>query len=412
MGFMRQLPGAARRIPTLLIGLGLASSSFCLAGAPTAYANTATPGTTSAGLWHNYAIGFDTSHGPYYGIGVSRNDTYIPVGPASDCTTSAFSPPVVYQTQWVLMTSDAQNWEELGTSHRCNYHDFWYYGYGLSGAWYPVGTRNEQYIGSPARHRFSIWRDGSNTWHYEVDSTDLGTDYWATSGAQISFGLESYDPSASTVGTDYAGISFLNSAGGSTSISGQGGVDIGTNMCGTWSANNTTWWAGEGSGCGFGSAARTQSSTVQGTPAAADSSQAALPIAGPLRAGGGLSTAAVATSCASTAKYGAAVWGTTGAVTSAYGSTAKAVNAWKSRDLARKGKELSPAQADADGPVAVCVISGTYAIPAPLPAGGSADQAAGYDLAVVTVDSHGKVTPFAYGNAITLADLLTPPPAG
>ncbi len=423
---MKSMRGMTRtrrlRIAALLGTIGVFASVGAAppAGAASGAKAPSAPNSScypSGGSFHCYAIGWDNTHGPYDGIGVTRNDINISgIAAGSNCAGVpgsgwSISGGVAYQSQWITLAgAQGQDWEELGTGHRCDYENFWYWGYGLNGAWYPLGTENQSYIGPNAQHRFSIYRTG-NTWHYEIDNTVMGAtaDWGTTTGTSIQFGLESWDAGASTTGQPYSDISYLSS-GTSHAISGRQGTTIDPWMCGQWSSD-TEWWAGEGAGCGYKSSSVATSADAQAAPAPAAAAQAALPLSGTARIGGGLTSSQLVTSCGTNARTATDQWGQATSVLRAYGSSAKSVTDWKTRYLGKTGKTLDSSQVDAAGPVAVCVIAGDYKIPTPPPAQGSTTPTPTFDLAVVTVDSHGTVKPFAYGNATTLAGLLGTAPA-
>lgn len=425
-----------RRAAAFAIGLALAAGSLLVGGSAQASGKPVakTPSAPnsscypSGGQFHCYAIGWDNTHGPYWGLGVTRSDINISgIAAGSNCSaaptinpgTTEWSFPggggIAYQSQWITLAGQqGQDWEELGTGHRCNYENFWYWGYGLNANWYPLGVHNQSYIGPNAQHRFSIFRAG-NTWYYQVDNTTMSTtpNWGTTTGTSVQFGLESWDSGASTTGQPYFNIQYVNGNAQSVNISGRQGTTVDPWMCGVWSSD-TEWWGGEGSGCGFSSAAAAQAAAARSVVTSTSASQAAamarpIPMSGRADARDGMTSAQLTDDCTKVAKTETERYGVAGSVVGAYTRTSAAVTGWKSHHLAMHGKSLNVAQTDATGPVAICAIKGNYEIPTPPPAPGTAPMT--YDLAIVTVDSHGQVRPFAYGNEKTLADLLTPPTA-
>jgi hypothetical protein len=401
--------GRALRRPSIFVGVVAMVATAGILPASAADANVLPTGHTAVAdsSFHEYAVGWDLHHGPYDGIGVTRPDiTLTNMGQSSDCssTSTTADGPFVFQSQWVAFGAASDgNWVELGTGHRCNTNMFWYWGYGLKSAWYPLGTKNQAYIGPPATHRFSMWR-ASNSWTYEVDNTTMqSTTSWGTNaGNEIDFGLESWDANADTAGTPYSGISFLDSHGSSEPISGRESESVDNNMCGQW-GNDTQWWAGEGTGCGYPGAAKQSSATDPMPTSGVANRQAALPVSGQLQPGAGLNSAKLGSDCSTTARSSAGTWGTPTSVTAAYGRTAATVHDVEDRNSAAAGQTPTARPAASASPVAVCVIAGDYQVPAP-PSPTGASPA--YNLAVVTVDAAGNATPYAFGNATSLGPLL------
>jgi len=192
------------------------------------------PPADAAGF-HGYSVAYETSAaGSYTGIRTTRDDINIK-------TTS-----IVYQPTWVLITSDAQNWEELGTANTTPlYTRYWYWGYGLGGSWYELGRRTGIGTGT---HTFSVYRTGGLTWHYVVDSTQMGTDSWSRAGAWLTAGLESYDSGASVPKFTDRSLSRTTNEGSWVLWAGFDQWLISAGMCGGWDYAYQ-WRAAENNPC-------------------------------------------------------------------------------------------------------------------------------------------------------------------
>lgn len=82
---------------------------------------------------------FETTHLPYRGI--TRSGLRSGRESAQAGCEAHYTGNPVYQTQWMLITSNAQNWIELGTGHQCSDTlGYWFWGYGYLGDWYPQGS--------------------------------------------------------------------------------------------------------------------------------------------------------------------------------------------------------------------------------------------------------------------------------
>jgi hypothetical protein len=188
---------------------------------------------SEAAGFHAYSIAQELSAaGQYTGVRNTREDVSI--------TTTDF----VFQTMWVIISGGG--WEELGTEHQTNGARSWYWGWGgVSGAWYELGRRSGRPTGT---HTFSLYRTGGSTWHYLIDSTQMGTDTWTAAGARLDIGLESYDAGAIVNKYTHRSISRTINEGAWTLWTGFDGKSVNTGMCGGWDYSYQ-WRASENRAC-------------------------------------------------------------------------------------------------------------------------------------------------------------------
>lgn len=199
-------------------------------------------GSTNVAAFHNYSVAADNLAGfPYAGTAQTRYDDSVGQIPGGGCS-APFSGTPVYQTEWVYISSDGANWEEIGTGHQCyDTYRYWYWGYGLAGVWYPWGA---QVIGSSiGLHRTSINRDGSCHYLYFVDVTEVGYDTWCRNGVAVYAGIESYASTATWSGGTTA-LQFFVLGGSWYGWNGQKASAVDPQMCGHW-AGQTAWVYGE-----------------------------------------------------------------------------------------------------------------------------------------------------------------------
>lgn len=161
--------------------------------------------------FHEYSYGGENGAPSFTGVEESRADAFF-TGIPSDGCSSSFTGTPVYQTMWVLFTSDAQNWAEEGTGHQCNdTYRYWYWGYGSQGVWYSQGNVR---ISGGANHVFGLYLSAGGYWSANVDVTQIGSFTHTGVGVDVEAGLESWAQGASSGGvlpnwglayTDYSG---------------------------------------------------------------------------------------------------------------------------------------------------------------------------------------------------------------
>jgi hypothetical protein len=194
--------------------------------------------------FHNYSHAIENSSPPYFGNRTTRFDVDV-----SCPGTSA-----VYQPVWVLITSDAKNWVEGGTGH-CNHQAFgfasdpyWYWGYGSSGSWVWMGTRQATQGQS---HKFTVTREDTTSacyWRFYVDVTLIGSiRNWCASGAYVDAGLESYATGAGVPVHDVNVLRARTSAGW-VAWAGKDSSRVDPEMCGRW-VDGDTWRAAQNNPC-------------------------------------------------------------------------------------------------------------------------------------------------------------------
>lgn len=196
--------------------------------------------------FHKYSVAYETSAGTAYtAVQVVRSDGSFSISSGSSCTTH-FTTPVVYQTQWVVMTSDAQNWVEIGTGHQCDGFRYWFWGTGQGGVWYPLGTADN--VGTNT-HTFTIRREAGKDWVYRVDGVHKMTLVWQITGLFDSVGLESYDGHAVAGSHTYRQLSRQINEGAWELWAGFDNKRVdGPEMCGGWNSASE-WRAAENSSC-------------------------------------------------------------------------------------------------------------------------------------------------------------------
>lgn len=211
------------------------------------------PAQASDGF-HGYATARETSNGyTLQGVSVERPDNN-PADLPNDGCSAPFSGHPVYQTQWIIVTSDAKNWIEGGTGHQCqsNYqYRFW--GYGYLGNWY--GQSSSIFDGDfPTLHTFRLDKNTSNNeWVYFYDGAKVGSAVtWDVTG-YAEAGLESY-ASAAGVGKHQYGRLAYKKSGSWSAWSGRDSSTVTPSggMCGRWSStagNDTYWYAAQNRTC-------------------------------------------------------------------------------------------------------------------------------------------------------------------
>jgi hypothetical protein len=204
-------------------------------------------GTGTAFAFHEYSQADESGFVNHYtGLSVTRPDRSV--DQASTGCSSYYSGNPVYQTQWVLITSDAQNWLELGTGHQCaDAKRFWFWGYGYLGDWYPQGEVGG--VDAGVTHTFRVVRSGGTTWTWRIDGTARGSLTWAEQGARVRTGLESWGSAAVASKYNQSDLMYTLDQGLWTDWSGFDGSKVGTpEMCGGWNTA-TSWRSSENSPC-------------------------------------------------------------------------------------------------------------------------------------------------------------------
>lgn len=220
----------------LLVRVSVAVAAACFSFSSTASAQT---------QFHEYSVAGETSAaGHLTGLNVGRYDTEISTG--GSCTSGVFTAPVIYATQWVILTDDATNWLEIGTSHKNSTCRFWFWGYGSQSQWFPLGTQ-----GNVAKqfHNFKILRGANGaTWSFIIDVTTMpGTINWSTVGRRVEAGLESYVSYGVAPAHDYSKLQY-NVGGVWYNWANRDGSTVGQSMCGRW-LTDVSWIAGQNATC-------------------------------------------------------------------------------------------------------------------------------------------------------------------
>jgi hypothetical protein len=198
---------------------------------------------------HHWAIAYESSAGPVYtGVRVHRLNRTVFLQ-ASDGCSDHFSGSVVYQSQWLDVTTDKFNWLELGTAHQCNdTNRYYYWGLGYGGGWFALGTQGG--VVNETSHYFAILRSGG-AYHFYIDGVDKGTEAFPV-GVWIKSGLESWT-SGAVVGT-YPHETLqraINNSNTWVDWAGFDGTEIvggGVYVCGAWNSA-TSWRVAENQPC-------------------------------------------------------------------------------------------------------------------------------------------------------------------
>lgn len=204
----------------------------------------------SAFAFHGYSEGREQSYvNSYTGLFVERRDVAVNNQAATGCS-APYSGNPVYQTQWVLITSNAYNWIELGTGHQCdNQYRYYFWGYGRNGNWHALGESHTVVTGQT--HGFRILREDGDTWRFKIDGANRGTYIWADQGAQLRAGMESYAGAAHVAEHTYHFLDYkLANDPQWHSWAGfdDQNVTAGPEMCGGWNTA-ASWRASENDPC-------------------------------------------------------------------------------------------------------------------------------------------------------------------
>jgi hypothetical protein len=206
------------------------------------------PGTAAqAAAFHGYSVGRENTGGSgFTGLQVTRTTTAVTGLPNDGCTGHYTGTPV-YQTSWLIITADAQNWDEIGIGHQCNdtnRYQFW--GYGENGSWFSLGTAATN---NGVSHVYKISRSFTGSHYYDFWSIDGVTKASLLSiqrGVRVEAGLESYCQGCHTVYNNTS-LKYQKNEGTFVSWAGRDSTSISGGMCGAW-LSDTSWRSGEG-GC-------------------------------------------------------------------------------------------------------------------------------------------------------------------
>jgi hypothetical protein len=171
-------------------------------------------------------------------------------GQESTGCSSPYAGNPVYETAWLLITSDAQNWDEMGVGHQCNdTYRYYYWGYGENGTWYSVGTSTGAVNGT--NHTYQISRSFTGTHYYNFWTLDGQVKASVLSiqrGVYDEAGLESYSSPATVNGYTSNTLKYQLNEGSFASWSGRDTNTVDSSMCGSW-ASDTSWNSGEHVSC-------------------------------------------------------------------------------------------------------------------------------------------------------------------
>jgi hypothetical protein len=202
----------------------------------------------AAFAWTGYSFGVeDTGPIGFTGIYVDRKDQAITGQPLDGCT-GLYTGSMVYQTQWIMETSDNKNWIEIGTGHQCNDTvRYWFWGFGQNLTYYEVGHQTG--ISDGTFHTFEINRHNpgtGETFYYLIGGVTKGhvasvpTDY----GYQVRAGLESHSSSATVPAHYYSPLEYQKNDGPFYYWLGQDSNVVWSGMSGKFTSD-TTWCAAE-----------------------------------------------------------------------------------------------------------------------------------------------------------------------
>lgn len=227
----------SRSLPsTFAIFFAAAALSFSLAS----------PTSSDGAQFHGYSTATEsTLASGFTGVGLSRPNRAVSGLPQTGCS-QYFTGDPVYQTQWVILTSDASNWQELGTGHSCGDANHWYFwGYGVNGVWHVINTEpNATYTGN---HIFRIIRLTGNRTEFWIDGVTKGSLTSSAAGTKVQAGLESYYQSATVPGYGMTSLQYQQYASPFPSWSGRDSTQVNSPLCGLWNSD-TSRTVGQGAG--------------------------------------------------------------------------------------------------------------------------------------------------------------------
>lgn len=206
------------------------------------------PGAAVQGApFHAYSVGRENTGGSgFTGIQVTRTTTAVAGLPATGCS-HPFTGSPVYQTSWLIITGDAQNWDEIGIGHQCSDNYIYYFwGYGENGGWFPLGT---SFAANGASHVNEISRSFTGNYYedfWKMDGVTKARMRSIQRGVRVEAGLESYCQGCSTV-FNSSSLKYQKNEGSFVSWAGRDSTTISAGMCGSWNSD-TSWRSGQG-GC-------------------------------------------------------------------------------------------------------------------------------------------------------------------
>jgi len=205
------------------------------------------PVSASASSFHaeSDAYEFSGNTGMY-----SVHVTQAVSGQESTGCSAPYSGNPVYETEWIIFTSNGQNWDEMGVGHQCNDgYRYIYWGYGYNNVWYSLGTITGTSNGTTHNYKITRAYTGSqydDFWY--LDGTLKSQVYSPTVGYEDSVGLESYSSPASVNYYASYSLQYQHNEGAWTNWSGFDASGTGTHMCGIW--DSATSWSAAENQCG------------------------------------------------------------------------------------------------------------------------------------------------------------------
>lgn len=217
-----------------------------LAASAAAVAVAGGGGTAGAAAAHLYSVGTESTYNYYTAVSNTRAEPSFSNVPNTGCS-GYFQTGAVYTSEWVSLTSDSQNWLELGTGHQCaDTLRYQYWGYGIGGSWVPLGEDSDDH----ASHTYYILYDANNSrWNFKIDSYlegHLGPGYIPNHGVNVQAGLESYDNAVTVSNYSNSNLGF-NTGNGWKNWAGQDAHRVDSYMCGAFYPTDYNWISGENS---------------------------------------------------------------------------------------------------------------------------------------------------------------------
>jgi hypothetical protein len=232
-----RLPRAAARwLVTVVVVIGMMSGLLSSTSA-------------SAAGFHQYSVAYETTGTGFTGV-QSTHLTRAVVGQETTGCASPYMGAPVYETTWLLITSDGANFDEFGVGHQCgdNYR-YYYWGYGLNNVWYSLGIQQGAVNGSNHTYQISRSFNGTNYYDYwQLDGTTKASLQSFQRGAYVSAGLESYSSPATVASYTSNTLKYQQFEGAFLSWAGRDTQGVGSSMCGSW-ASATSWTSGEHVAC-------------------------------------------------------------------------------------------------------------------------------------------------------------------
>lgn len=205
----------------------------------------ATPTRTDAAAAHIYSTATETSGSGFTGVATVRINQHVNGLPQDGCSEYYTGHPV-YQTQWVILSSTADDWHEIGTGHQCgDANHFYFYGYGLNIVWHPINAiPNAPFTGS---HVMRIYKASATRTEFWIDGSVKASLTTSVTGPEVQVGLESYWDTATVAGYNMSSLQYQKNTSAPASWSGRDGTLVNAPMCGLWNSD-TSRRVGEGAG--------------------------------------------------------------------------------------------------------------------------------------------------------------------